>query len=430
MTHAETRREGVALRPATLVAEVAGDGRGISIASIQTVRSTLQPNVLQVIVTDSEGTTGLGETFYGASVVEAHIHDVLVPTFLADRPAAEPSSVRDVSTGYVGYSGSGAEVRAQSAIDIALWDIAAKRRGVPLRTLLQPGAASTIPVYNTCSGTKYVNAQSRQSSQNWGIGDTTPPAGSYEDLWGFLNRPGELARELLEAGYRGMKVWPFDLAAEEAKGGPDMELSFGLSVLESIREAVGDQMDLYLEVHSLMGLEASLRLATAVERFDLTWIEDPMRADQVADLRALVDSTPTPIAVGENLGAGANGYRNLIDHSGVHTVITDLGWCGGVSGVLEVAEHTQRAGMNIAYHDCTGPVSLALAGQMSLASPNTVVQEVARAFWHSWYSDMATGVPDIAGGMLIMGEQPGHGVSLRPEFLSADHTTVRTATLT
>ncbi len=157
-------------------------------------------------MTDSEGVTGLGETFYGASVVEAHLHDVIVPTLLADRPQADPGSVQDVTTGYVGYSGSGAEVRAQSAVDIALWDIAAKRRGVPLRTLLHPGAVSTIPVYNTCSGSHYVNAQSRQSSQNWGIGDTTPPAGSHEDLWGFLNRPGELAKELLAAGYRGMKV--------------------------------------------------------------------------------------------------------------------------------------------------------------------------------------------------------------------------------
>ena len=412
-----------------ILSEVVSDGEGVKIVSIETVRSTLQPNVLHVLVTDSEGMTGLGEAFFGSSVVEAHIHDVLIPTLKSESPDAEPEAVRHITSGVVGYSGSGAEVRAQSVIDIALWDLAAKRRGVSLRNLIRPEAGSSIPVYNTCSGTLYVNAESRQSSHNWGVGEDVPPLGSYEDLWGFLNRPGDLAKELQAAGYLGMKVWPFDLAAEEVKGSPDMDLSFGLWVLEEIRNAVGDQMDVYLELHSLLSLPAAVKLAKAVEPFNLKWLEDPIRADRVADLRALTQSTSTPVAVGENLGAGANGYSALIESSGIQTVITDIGWCGGVTEGLEIAQHTQQAGLNIAYHDCTGPVSLALATQMSLASPNTVVQEVARAFWHSWYSDMADGVPDISNGKVTINDKAGHGVNLLPEFLNSSKTTVRSSKL-
>jgi L-alanine-DL-glutamate epimerase-like enolase superfamily enzyme len=413
-----------------LLAAVGKGALGTSIASISTVRSRLQPNVLQVLVTDSDGVTGLGETFYGASVVEAHIHDVIVPTLQSEKPTTDPAAVLEVLAGYVGYSGSGAEVRARSAVDIALWDIAAKRAGLPLAKLLNPTSPLAMPVYNTCSGNMYVNAESRQSSRNWGIGEGEPPEGSFEDLWSFLNRPGELAKELVAAGYPGMKVWPFDLAAEEARGGPDLDLRFGLSVIEAIRDAVGDKIDIYIELHSLLGLDAALTLARELERFEPTWIEDPIRADRMEDLAALHDSTSLHVAVGENLGSGANGYPRMIDENIVDTVILDVGWCGGITEALPLQRRSADAGLGIAFHDCTGPVSLGVAGALSAAAPNSVVQEVARAFWHGWYPEMAQGVPDIAGGVLHLGDAPGHGVSLLPDFVRADHTTVRTVSVT
>ncbi|MGA0414216.1 MAG: enolase C-terminal domain-like protein, partial [Aquiluna sp.] len=264
------------------------------IESIKTVRSPLQPNVTHVLVTDSDGFTGLGETFYGASSVEAHVHDVIYPTLQAEKPYASPAQVTEMLHGYVGYSGSGAEVRARSAIDIALWDIAAKRAKQPLAKFLNPRSANQMDTYNTCSGNRYVSAESRQSSSNWGISGDERPQGDYEDLWAFLHEPARLARELLDAGYRGMKVWPFDLAAEAANGAIDADLSFGISVLEAIREEVGMEMDLYLELHSLWQPEAAHRLIQELERFSLAWIEDPIRADRAPELAKLRDASSMP----------------------------------------------------------------------------------------------------------------------------------------
>lgn len=398
-----------------------------SVVSISTVRSRIQPNVLQVLVTDSDGMTGLGETFYGAGVVEAHIHEVVVPTLATEKPSADPRAVLDVLAGYVGYAGSGAEVRARSAIDIALWDIAAKRQGLPLVELLNPQSARSMPVYNTCSGTRYVNAESRQSSQNWGLGVGEPPEGSYEDLWAFLNRPGQLATELVAAGYRGMKVWPFDMAAEAARGGPDIDMAFGLSVVEQIRDAVGMGIDIYIELHSLLSLESALSVARELERFAPTWVEDPIRADRMEDLAVLHDSTSLHLAVGENLGAGVHGYSRMIEERVADTVILDVGWCGGITEALPLQALAVEAGLGIAFHDCTGPVSLGVASAMSIASPNCEVQEVARAFWHGWYPEMASGVPNISSGFVHLRDSPGHGVSLLPGFLSSSHTVVRTS---
>lgn len=395
------------------------------IETIKTVRSPLQPNVTHVVVTDSDGFTGLGETFYGSSSVEAHVHDVIFPTLQAESPYASPAEVAEMLQGYVGYSGSGAEVRARSAIDIALWDIAAKRAKQPLAKFLNPRSANQMDTYNTCSGNRYVSAESRQSSSNWGIEGDGRPQGNFEDLWAFLHEPARLARELLDAGYRGMKVWPFDLAAEAAKGSIEADLGFGISVLEAIREEVGMEMDLYLELHSLWQPDAAHRLIQELEGFSLAWIEDPIRADRSTELAKLRDVSSMPIACGENLGSGYNGYQLLIEQKAVDVMIMDLGWCGGISDALPLVHESNSAGMNAAFHDCTGPVSLAVATQLSLASPNVKVQEVARAFWHTWYGQMAKGYPRLKGGSIQIEDGAGHGAELRDEFLNDATTSVR-----
>jgi galactonate dehydratase len=397
-----------------------------TITRIDTVRSALQPNVTHVVVTDSDGFTGVGETFYGASSVEAHLHDVIIPALMSDQPSASPFAVSQVLQGYVGYAGSGSEVRARSALDIALWDVAAKRMGRPLAEVITPGSARSIPSYNTCSGALYVNQESRQSSTNWGI-DGDRPQGPYEDLWAFLNEPGRLAGELRDAGFTGMKVWPFDLAAEDTKGATDADFRFGLDVLNQIREAVGEDMDVYVELHSLWQPEAAARLLRELAPYNLAWVEDPIRADDIEGLRRLRDVATMPLAVGENLGSGRNGYPLIIEAQAVDTMIMDLGWCGGITEALGWQKAAGATAMSVAYHDCTGPVSLAVATHVSLASPHTSVQEVARAFAHTWYPQMAEGVPDISHGQVTISDEPGHGVTLSREFLSHPDTTIRSS---
>jgi len=397
---------------------------GSAVTAIETIRSTLQPNVTFVAVHDSEGNVGLGETFYGASSVEAHIHDVAGP-ILRTTHSHSPSAVAAALSGYVGYSGSGAEVRAQSAIDIALWDLLAKRAELPLRNLLGGPVRDSIDVYNTCSGNSYVNAESRQSSSNWGIGVGGKPDAPYEDLWAFLNQPGRLAKELLDQGIRGMKVWPFDLVAELSGGSHTTDLSFGLGVLDEIRSSVGDAMDLYVELHSLWLPRGADRLFRELERFDPVWVEDPIRADHSEALSRLRDSTNVPIAVGENLGAGVNGYKRLFDARSVDVAIIDLGWGGGVTQGLKVASLAEQYGIPVAPHDCTGPVSLAVATHFVTAISNGFVQEISRAFYHGWYQEMAEGLPEVAEGRIRPGDSPGHGVTLRPDFLHSPATTVR-----
>jgi len=387
------------------------------IVAVETVRTPMQPNVLFVLLHGADGLVGLGETFYGASSVEAYIHETAALS-LANESRAAPARIARSLPSYVGYSGSGAEVRANSAIDIALWDLLGKRSGQPLRHLLGGPVVDAIPVYNTCAGGDYVRAESRQSSSNWGL-TSGGPQRPYEDLWRFLNEPGALARELWEQGYRGMKVWPFDLAAEEARGAHTADLRPGLRILDQIREAVGEEMALYVELHSLWQPKGAERLLTALQPYRVAWTEDPLRPDHYLALGILRETCGVPIAAGENVGAGYNAYKPLLDARAVDVAIIDIGWSGGITQAIKTAALAEQYSVPVAPHDCTGPVALAVASHFVTAVPNGFVQEVARAFYHGWYADVSAGFPAITNGHIRPPDTPGHGVSLHDSLLSS-----------
>ena len=175
--------------------------------------------------------------------------------------------------------GAGVETRALSAIDIALWDIFAKACGQPLCVALGGRARERIRTYNTCAGYKYIRDARAQAVANWHTGER---GGPYEDLEAFLYRADELAHSLLEDGITGMKIWPFDPAAERT-GGLDIapeELTRALEPFEKIRRAVGDRMDIMVEFHSLWSLPMAKRLAQALKPYGTYWHEDPFRLER------------------------------------------------------------------------------------------------------------------------------------------------------
>jgi galactonate dehydratase len=398
------------------IAAAASVAEAARIVAVETVRTPFQANVLFVRLHAADGLVGMGETFYGVSSVEDYIHETAA-LILADESGAAPARIAGSLPSYVGYSGSGAEVRANSAIDIALWDLLAKRSGLPLRNLLGGPVVDTIQVYNTCAGGDYVRAESRQASSNWGLSNGGPRR-LYEDLWGFLNEPGALARDLWDQGYRGMKVWPFDLAAEEARGAHTADLRPGLRILDQIREAV-EEMAIYVELHSLWQPKGAERLLTALQPYRVAWAEDPLRPDHYIALGILRETCGVPIAAGENVGAGYNAYKPLLDARAIDVAIIDIGWSGGITQAMKTAALAEQYSVPVAPHDCTGPVALAVASHFVTTVPNGFVQEVARAFYHGWYADISTGFPVIIDGQIRPADTPGHGVSLRDSVLSS-----------
>jgi galactonate dehydratase len=390
------------------------------ISRIDTVRTDEFPNLVHVLVHTTEGLTGLGETFFFADAVEAHVHDAVADYLLGE----DPSQIERHSAalrGYVGSGSSGAEMRAASAVDIALWDLLGKTLGQPLHDLLGGRSRDQIRTYNTCAGERYVRGRRAQAVANWGLSE--PGAdGRHEDLDAFLHSPAELARSLLDEGTTGMKIWPFDPHAEATLGHDisTAELDLALEPIRRIRDAVGNEMDIMVELHALWDVPAACRIVAALAEFDLFWIEDPVRVTS-ADAHAVVQrATHVPIASGETL-AGLADYRDLVGRDGARILIFDVGWVGGITAARKVAALADAYERPVAPHDCTGPVVYTAATHMSLHLPNAIRQESVRAFWDGWYRDLVTALPVIERGMVSVPPGPGLGLELRPEvFERAD----------
>jgi L-alanine-DL-glutamate epimerase-like enolase superfamily enzyme len=385
----------------------------VRVVSIETVRPSAQPNVCFVEVTTDDGLIGLGEAFYGPSAVEAYLHDAVAPAlFDVDDPA--PETIARMLVPYVGYQGGGAEVRANGAIDLALWDLAGKRSGQSLIELLGGAVRTSLPIYNTCAGPRYVAHSNRQTSDNWGLDDE---ASQYEDLVGFLERPAELAKDLLANGIRAMKIWPFDTAAEATLGFDlrERDLARGLEIVDAIRQAVGLEMDILIELHGLWNHRNAAKICRALEPYEPFWVEDPVRPDDVSGLVSLRAETTVTIATGETV-VGRRGFRPLLENGVVDVVTLDIGWTGGLTEARRIASLADSYGVPIAPHDCTGPVSLSAAVHLGCSQPNGLVQETARAFLHTWYRDVAVGHPDVVDGRIEPTAAPGHGVSLRSDL--------------
>ena len=389
----------------------------MDITAIETIRLGEFPNLLWLHIHTDEGLVGLGETFFGARAVEAHLHETVAPLLLGKPAGQIDRHARTLQGGYLGFSGTGVEMRAASAVDIALWDLQGQAAGQPLHQCLGGLSHDRVRIYNTCAGYRYIRAAAGQRTENWGTGVS---AGPYEDLDAFLHRADELAHSLLEQGITAMKIWPFDMAAEATDGRwvGAAELDAALVPFRKIRDAVGGKMDIMAELHSLwtpLGAEQVLR---ALAPFRPFWVEDPIKmtnADTLAGLRA---RTAVPICASETL-ATRRGFREYLQADAVDVVMLDLSWCGGLGEAKKIATLAEAWGRPVAPHDCTGPVVLAASVHLALNCANTQVQETVRAFTSGWYSEVVTALPDIRGGFAYPGAAPGLGLQLQPERLAA-----------
>jgi galactonate dehydratase len=387
----------------------------MKVTRIETIRLDEFPNLLFTRVGTDEGIVGLGETYYGSRAVESYIHETVAPYLIGQDPLEIDRHVRGLY-GYVGYRSSGAEMRGNSAIDIALWDIFGKATGQPLYQLLGGKVRDSIRIYNTCAGYRYVRSQPRQAVANWGIGEDTSQ-GPYEDLDGFLYRADELARSLLNEGVTGMKIWPFDPFAEKT-GGHSIsaaDLDRALEPFRKIRDAVGNEMDIMVEFHSLWDFPMARMICKELEQFRPTWYEDPIKADNIDALAELAHTTHVPIAACETLSTRWS-FREVLDRKAAGIAMVDLSWTGGISEARKIGNLAEVYQRPVMFHDCTGPVVLAASTHLALNAPNALIQETVRAFYHGWYGELVTELPPIERGTITVSDRPGHGIELLPDL--------------
>ena len=397
----------------------------MKVTALETVRLDEFPNLIWVLVHTDEGLTGLGETFFGARAVEAYIHESAAQYLLGKDPLRIDRHSRDM-VGYVGFRSSGVETRGNSAVDVALWDLLGQASGQPIYQLLGGLTRERIRIYNTCAGYRYIRERPVQEVDNWGLPKAGTQEGPYEDLDAFLNRGDELAISLVEEGFTGMKIWPFDAYAHASDGMyiSPADLDRALEPFRKIRRAVGNKIDIMVELHSLWNLTAATRIAQALEEFEPFWYEDPVRVDGLTALAEFARRTKVPLCSSELL-ASRWGFRDLLAQVPVGIVMFDLCWVGGLSEGRKIASMAEAWHLPVAPHDCVGPVTITANVHLGVNAPNALIQEIVRASYTSWYRDLLTDLPKVERGYIYPLHGPGLGTRLQPGVLKRNDATVR-----
>ncbi len=352
------------------------------ITKIETIQLKEHPQVLWVQVYTDGGLIGLGETFYAPSVVAAAIHDWFGPLLIGRNPHEVERLWEQMFrlSDHAGYGG--AEMRAISALDIALWDLKGQALGVPIYELLGGAVRRRVPVYAT--GIPYTGA-------------------------------AELARQLLDEGIMAMKggpTIPLALASDGQYLSP-ADLDRALRPFREIREAVGMEMQFANDAHAKWSLPIAIRIAQAMEPLEPMWQEDLTPLLNPEALLRLQESTRTPICISERLLTRWQ-LRQYIENGSARIVMPDLIWTGGISETHKVAILASAHQVPFAPHDATGPVNIFACAQICISSPNAMMQEHVPAFYKGWYGEVVDPNLDIRDGYLYAPQLPGVGTRLKP----------------
>lgn len=412
--------------------------RGPRITAIESVvPDHVMPGLLLIRIHTDAGTVdgvpviGHGETYYAPHGVASVLHDWMARRLLGADALAIESHWRFLYERCTAFGGTGAELRAISAIDLALWDILGQLTKQPIWRLLGGPVRDRIPVYNSSGGPLYGGRKPGDvSGQGWpGHGDGGKP-GPLEDNWKSLNEPAELAQELYEAGYRAMKLWSFDGVYQQSGG---LRVSWedidrGMAPFRTIREKLGRTMELMFDGHGFFALPAALRIAEAFREIQPLWLEDVIRPDSVETIVEFRQRAGVPIAVSEML-VSRDVYRQVLNQRGADYVMIDPTWVGGVSETRRIAELAQIYNVPVLMHDCTGPLTLFSGLHVSASVPGVTYQETVRAHIASLYPRLIDDKVVVQDGHIALPERPGLGVRLLEELFDTNHPQYRISRL-
>ncbi|HET7771971.1 MAG TPA: mandelate racemase/muconate lactonizing enzyme family protein [Chloroflexota bacterium] len=362
------------------------------ITRIETIRVAAEPRVIWVHVHTDAGITGLGETYYAPTVVQAAIHDHFGPLLIGRDPFAVERHWEAMFrlSDHAGYGG--AEMRAISALDMALWDIKGQAAQLPVYELLGGAVRTRIRVYAT--GMPYEGA-------------------------------AEHAKRLLDDGITAMKggpTIPLALASDGQYLHPK-DLDRALKPIREIRDALGMEMQIANDGHGKWTLPVAIRIAQAMEPYEMMWQEDLMPLLNPEALLRLQQATKTPVCISERLLSRWQ-LRQFIENGSARIVMPDLIWTGGISETHKVAILASAHQVPIAPHDATGPVNIFACAQVCMSVPNAMLQEHVPSFYKGWYGEFVDPNLDIRDGFLYAPQRPGIGTRLKPEVRDRPDATV------
>lgn len=249
-----------------------------------------------------------------------------------------------------------------SAVDIALWDIKGKALGQP--------------VYKLLGGKTNEKLRAYASQIQFGWGKESRP----------LNAPAEYAqaaRQAVSEGYTCVKVDPIGFSDKAAWKATDWKtrgvLEYNVFKLAydrvaAIRQEVGPQVDIIIELHAVTDTNSSIRLCTALEELDCFYYEEPVHPLNPESMRQVAQKVKTPIASGERI-YGRWGFIPFLENRSLRVIQPDMGLCGGITEAKKICDMANAYDVAVQLHVCGGPIATAAALQVEAVLPNFLIHE-------------------------------------------------------
>ncbi|MDE2950728.1 MAG: mandelate racemase/muconate lactonizing enzyme family protein [Chloroflexota bacterium] len=370
----------------------------MKITRVESLQWKAYPRLMTVRVHTDGGIVGLGETVDKIPGAKAALHGTIAPLVLGQDPLDIEGLWRFVMDNIMYHGYAGAETRALSAFELALWDIMGKHYDAPLYHLLGGKTRDEIPTYNTCLS----------------FGDIRDYQAWHEDA-------GALARSLLADEVYAMKIWPFDQFSERSFGQriSAAEIEKGLTPVRQIRDTVGDRMEIGIECHFRWNRVSMERIARALEPFDILFLEDALPAVYPDEIKALSERTAIPI-VGSELLMTRWQLREWLEKHVSQIVMTDVVWNGGVAETRKIASLAETFGVPLVLHNVAGAICHAACMHLAAHIPNLFYVESVRAFYKGYFPALTNLTATVRDGCLNIPQGPGLGLQLLDSALERD----------
>ncbi|HEV2122897.1 MAG TPA: galactonate dehydratase, partial [Chloroflexota bacterium] len=285
-----------------------------------------------------------------------------------------------------GHFRGAAIMGAISAIDIALWDIKGKALGVPVYDLLGGRVRHKARVYYHVFGRTLeelvqgcVDAKQRGFTA---VGHLTP----------FLDEPREVPY--------------FKTHAEKMRDAIDH--------VRQYREAVGNEVDLCIEIHRRLSPTEAIVLARGIEPYHPMFYEDPILPDNFDQMGLVAQHISIPIATGERLHTIYE-FQMLLARGAVQYVRPDVCMAGGITGTKKIAALAEAHHVGVVPHNPLSPVSTAACLQIAACIPNFAIQEYPKGEDQPPKSEIVKTTVRCEDGFLIIPDSPGIGIELAPD---------------
>ncbi|MEP1552833.1 MAG: mandelate racemase/muconate lactonizing enzyme family protein [Paraglaciecola sp.] len=363
-------------------------------------------NPVFIRIHTDEGITGVGEAGLaydlGHSAAAHMIKEIAEAMLIGFDPMnTELMWTRMLRESFWGLGGGPVLYSAMSAIDTALWDIKGKVFGVPVYQLLGGKTNGKLRTYAS------------QLQFDWDKECTK------------LTQPEQYAEAALKAvaeGYDAVKVDPivydkdgnssFDRTKLFTK--PQMRL-FG-DRLRAIRSAVGADVDIIFESHSLMGAASAIQMGDVIEEVGCMMYEEPVNYLNSAVHKKVAENVRVPIAGGERLYHRWD-VRPYFEDQSIDVLQPDVGLCGGFTETKKVCDYADVYDIRVQAHVCGGPVATAASLHLETAIPNFLIHEHHTYAIKEWNRELCIQDPQPVNGFFEVSETPGIGIELNDDLV-------------